>query len=61
MPLSTEQLLGGHSVLVVGYVDKDACLIVRNSWGPEWGDHGYFYMPYEYLTKYTFDYWIMNK
>jgi len=61
MPLATEQNLGGHSVLVVGYIDADSCLIVRNSWGAAWGDKGYFYMPYDYLTKYTFDYWIMNK
>jgi len=61
MPLPTEQNLGGHSVLVVGYVDEGNYLIVRNSWGSGWGDKGYFYMPYEYLTNYTFDYWIMNK
>ena len=36
-------------------------LIVRNSLRSNWGDKVYFYMPYEYLTKHTFDYWIMNK
>lgn len=61
MPLVTEENLGGHSVLVVGYVDEGSYLIVRNSWGSDWGDKGYFYMPYKYLTEYTFDYWIMNK
>ncbi|MBU3182487.1 C1 family peptidase [Clostridium psychrophilum] len=61
MPLPIEQNLGGHSVLVVGYVDADNYLIIRNSWGSAWGDNGYFYMPYDYLTSYTFDYWIMNK
>jgi C1A family cysteine protease len=61
MPLKSEQNLGGHSVLVVGYVDAGSYLIVRNSWGSTWGDKGYFYMPYQYLTNYTFDYWMMNK
>jgi C1A family cysteine protease len=61
MPLPIEQNLGGHSVLVVGYVDADSYLIIKNSWGSAWGDNGYFYMPYEYLASYTFDYWIMNK
>jgi C1A family cysteine protease len=68
MPEDFEEDLGGHSVLVVGYIDgvnptesKKGCLIVRNSWGDDWGCKGYFYMPYEYLKDNTFDYWIMNK
>lgn len=67
-PANTEQMLGGHAVLVVGYVDttptktnpSSGYLIVRNSWGPNWGDKGYFYMPYEYFNKHTFDYWVIS-
>lgn len=32
---------GGHSVLVVGWT-ADGCWIVKNSWGPGWGEQGYF-------------------
>jgi len=34
-------------------------LKVANSWGEEWGDKGYFYMPYEYFEKYVFDCWCI--
>lgn len=37
----------GHSMLLVGY-DLDAQqFLVRNSWGPSWGDHGYCRMSFE--------------
>jgi C1A family cysteine protease len=49
MPQQGEAALGGHAVLAMGYNDKDRVFIVRNSWGPLWGDKGYFYMPYAYL------------
>ncbi len=50
MPKPTEQMLGGHCVMAVGYDDAKHMFIVRNSWGPSWGDKGYFYMPYAYIT-----------
>ena len=48
MPEKKEKDLGGHAVLIVGYDRTKKMFIVRNSWGAEWGDKGYFYMPYEY-------------
>ena len=47
----TEQCLGGHAVLVVGYTDAKQWMVVRNSWGATWGDKGYFYLPYSYWTS----------
>ena len=42
---------GGHAMLCVGYSDPDRVFIVRNSWGEEWGEQGYCYIPYDYMTK----------
>jgi len=50
MPGPDEQVLGGHAVLAVGYDDSTQTFTVRNSWGPDWGQAGYFTMPYAYLT-----------
>jgi C1A family cysteine protease len=50
MPAPDEQVLGGHAVLCVGYNRSNQMFTVRNSWGKDWGDHGYFYMPFAYLT-----------
>jgi len=51
MPGWLERAVGGHAVLAVGYDDASSTFIVRNSWGAGWGDAGYFYMPYAYLTN----------
>lgn len=42
-------LSGGHAVSIVGYT-KDR-LIIRNSWGAEWGDKGFAYASFEYAEK----------
>lgn len=39
---------GLHAMLIVGYSDKQQCFIYRNSWGTDWGDNGYGYVPYDY-------------
>jgi C1A family cysteine protease len=57
MPKQSEQFLGGHAVLAVGYNDKKQLIILRNSWGTEWGDKGYFYMPYKVFIALIMDMW----
>jgi C1A family cysteine protease len=51
MPHHGEKVMGGHAVLAVGYDQKSERFIVRNSWGANWGQKGYFTMPYQYLTN----------
>ncbi len=43
---------GSHAMVICGYSDKEKILVVRNSWGSEFGDNGYCYMPYSYARKY---------
>lgn len=59
---NTEQLLGGHAVALVGYDDANSWFIARNSWGTNWGDNGYFYMPYRVIqnTSMSQDFWVIN-
>lgn len=59
MPAPHESVLGGHAVMCVGYDDSKQVFIVRNSWGSGWGDGGYCYMPYAYLTnsRLASDFW----
>ncbi|SPF37543.1 Xylellain [Candidatus Desulfosporosinus infrequens] len=62
LPKQGEQFLGGHAVLAVGYKDDakiqgQGVVICRNSWGENWGDKGYFYLPYSYFNNYVTDMW----
>ena len=56
-----EKLLGGHAVLLVGYNKSKKVFIARNSWGTNWGDKGYFYMPFNVINpNMSSDYWIIK-
>jgi C1A family cysteine protease len=62
MPQPNEQLLGGHAVLAIGYDDATQRFLVRNSWGPHWGKHGNFTIPYAYLldADLSDDFWTVR-
>lgn len=47
-----EEWLGGHMVWATGYCVKNGvrCIRCRNSWGPDWGENGDFYVPEGYFT-----------
>ena len=52
------QLLGGHAVPLIGYIDDatqpgGGVFICQNSWSTSWGFKGYFYLPYSVLRSQT--------
>ena len=63
IPLKTDEYLGGHAVILCGFDDINKQFILRNSWGSHWGDNGYFYLPYDYITNDDLcgDLWIITK
>lgn len=52
---------GNHAMVVCGYSDKERILIVRNSWGKDFGKDGYCYLPYSYAKKYILQACIITK
>jgi hypothetical protein len=53
-----EANIGYHSVAIVGYERNAASpgggyFIIRNSWGPDWGDNGYCRVSYDTTFKYA--------
>lgn len=61
IPSDGEDELGGHALCFVGFDDNlnNGSFIVRNSWGEQWGDSGYCYMPYS-MFKYIMDIWTVK-
>jgi C1A family cysteine protease len=43
--------VGGHEILAVAYDDTKQVVTCLNSWGDQWGDHGFFTLPYAYMTN----------
>jgi hypothetical protein len=62
LPALTMPPLGGHAVMVAGYIDAPAAFhfIVKNSWGSQWGDGGYGYLPAEYVDHYGVAGWAFT-
>jgi C1A family cysteine protease len=63
LPQHGESILGGHAVEAVGYDLAAQRFKVRNSWGDQWGQGGYFTMPFDYLAsrKLADDFWTIRK
>jgi C1A family cysteine protease len=62
LPTPQEKQVGGHAVCAVGFDDSIEQVIVRNSWGADWGLRGYFKMPYDYISASDLadDFWTIR-
>lgn len=71
-PLSGENKAGGHAVVAVGYDDTkkianasgreptEGAVLIRNSWGTDWGEEGYGWLPYKYIQRsLAVDWWSL--
>jgi C1A family cysteine protease len=47
----TGPFLGGHAIIIVGWDDVEECFIVKNSWGGDWGEDGYFRIAYSQVIN----------
>jgi C1A family cysteine protease len=68
-PSENDSMDGGHAVVAVGYDDdieieheyagftSVGAFLIRNSWGVDWGDNGYGWLPYDYVTYGLADDW----
>jgi C1A family cysteine protease len=74
-PSKDEKKVGSHAVMAIGYSDTleiggdeeghpktTGAFLIQNSWSTQWGDKGFGWLPYEFITEgLTSDFWTLTK
>lgn len=61
VPGPKEPIVGAHAVHFVGYDDKDRLIKFQNSWGKEWGQKGFGFLPYDFIeSRLADDFWTIR-
>jgi len=62
LPHKLDYLLGGHSIVIIGFNNYIDSYIFINSWGTSWGNKGLGIIPYTYINNkdYADEFYIMN-
>jgi len=48
------------AVCMYGFRESSDMFICMNSVGKEWGERGFFYLPFKYVEKYCYDFWAIT-
>jgi len=57
-PANPDEVYGGHAICTVGFDDSKQLIKFKNSWGSGWGDKGYGYLTYKYVSDFLWDAWV---
>lgn len=60
MPTSAEEPIGSHAMCIVGYDLARQAFLLRNSFGNDWGEGGYFWVPFVYADANFSDMWTFS-
>jgi C1A family cysteine protease len=72
-PSPGDSVEGGHAVVAIGFDDNlkikgsspgaretKGALLIKNSWGKDWGNNGYGWLPYDYILSWlAIDWWSL--